>query len=380
MPHVPGRRRALAPRLAALAAVVGVTAGTLQLTGALSGSTEQPARRTAAPAPSGVPSRVELGRLVGQRIMSRMEGTMPGPALRRRVRAGEVGSVILFADNIQSPEQVAQATAALQRSARAGRNPELLIAVDQEGGRVKRFPTLPPDQAPAELGQGPDAAARSRREGARTAIALRRTGVNVDLAPVVDVRRRPDSFLGQRAFGTTPPEVTHAACAFARGLAAHHVAPTLKHFPGLGEAGANTDLAHVSIDAAAEDIRRDYAPYRACARLGLVMMNSAVYPRMFGRSPAMLARAAYTRELASTGFTGVTVTDDLQAVALKQVHGLAVRVARAGADILLYAGDEAASDAAYHSLLRSARRGSLRRAPLERSYERIVALKATLAR
>jgi len=377
---VPGHRRALAPRLAALAAVAGATAGVLQLSGALGGSVERRARPTAAPAPATAAQRVPLSRLVGQRIMSRMAGTMPGPALRRRVRTGQVGGVILFADNIQSPEQVALATAALQRSARAERNPRLLIAVDQEGGRVKRFPTLPPDQAPAELGQAPDAVARSRREGARTSQALKRAGVNVDLAPVVDVRRRADSFLGQRAFGTTPSAVRDAACAFARGLKAHGVAPTLKHFPGLGAAAANTDLAHVSIDAPPADIRRDYVPYRACAQVGLVMMNSAVYPRMFGSTPAVLARKAYTHELASTGFTGVTITDDLQAVALAQVRSLAVKVARAGADVLLYAGSEAASDTAYHSLLRAARSGTLEHAPLAASYQRVLALKSGLAR
>jgi beta-N-acetylhexosaminidase len=371
-----GRRRAVVPLLAVLAAVAAVVASQLHR----AGSTVERAAPTAAPAASGDAARVALSRLVGQRVMSRMQGTMPGAALLRRARSGQIGGVILFADNIQSPEQVAQATAALQHSARAGRNPRLLIAVDQEGGRVKRFPTLPPDQSPAELGQGPDAVARSRREGARTAEALRRVGVNVDLAPVVDVRRRPDSFLGQRAFGTTPSAVRDAACAFARGLKTHRVAPTLKHFPGLGEADANTDLAHVSIDAPPQDIRRDYAPYRACAQLGLVMMNSAVYPRMFGSTPAMLARRAYTRELASTGFTGVTITDDLGAVALAQVRDLAVKVARAGADVLLYAGTEAASDSAYHSLLRAARSGALKRAALERSYARILALKATLGR
>jgi beta-N-acetylhexosaminidase len=380
MPRVPGRRRALAPRVAAVAAAAALTAGGLQVGGVFTGSDGDTMTRTAAPAGPAAGTRVALSRLVGQRVMSRMQGTMPGPDLLRRVRAGEVGGVILFADNIQTPEQVAQATAALQRSARAGRNPRLLIAVDQEGGRVKRFPTLPPDHAPAELGQGPDAAARSRREGARTADALRRAGVNVDLAPVVDVRHRADSFLGQRAFGTTPSAVRDAACAFARGLKEHRVAPTLKHFPGLGAADANTDLAHVSIDAPPDEIRRDYAPYRACAQLGLVMMNSAVYPRMFGSTPAMLARRAYTRELASTGFTGVTITDDLQAVALAQVRNLAVKVARAGADILLYAGSEAASDAAYRSLMRAARRGALARGPLERSYARILALKSGLGR
>jgi beta-N-acetylhexosaminidase len=362
--------------------VAALATATWQLTG--SDSPIRTADRDAAGVVSDVPKRnrdgvLPLTRLVGQRIMTRMTGTAPGLALRQRIRRGEVGGVILFADNIGSAAQVRGLTGRLQGIARAGGHPPLLIATDQEGGNVKRFAQLPPFSSAAELGRPPGAAARSRAAGAATAGALRRIGVTVDLAPVADVRRRPDSFLGARAFGSTASAVSAAACAFARGLRKGGVAPTLKHFPGLGVAGANTDLAAVSIDVPADSLRSDYAPYRACARHGLVMMSSAAYPRLLGRGPAVLTRAAYTRELASTGFDGVTISDDLQTPALAGRKEVEVRAARAGLDVLLFAGTEDAAAAGYRRLLAAARAGRLSRAALERSYTRILRLKAGLS-
>ena len=114
----------------------------------------------------------------------------------------------------------------MRRAAAAGGNPPPLIAVDQEGGLVKRLPWAPPSSAPAAMA---NPARRGRRHRPRAA----RAGITVDLAPVADVERRPN-FLGSRAFGATEAEVAREACAFARGLQSAGVTPTLKHFPGLG--------------------------------------------------------------------------------------------------------------------------------------------------
>ena len=126
--------------------------------------------------------------------------------------------------------------AALQQAAKAGGNPPLLIATDQEGGPVRRFPQGPPFDSAATMGRN-DTAADVTAIGRATGTYLRSAGVDVDLAPVLDVTSSPSSFLGTRAFGMSVAVVTRAGPAFAQGVQQARVAATGKHFPGLGTAG-----------------------------------------------------------------------------------------------------------------------------------------------
>ena len=307
--------------------------------------------------------------------MTGFAGTQPDRALLARIRAGQVGGVILFGANIASPGAARDLVGELQRAAAAGGNPPLLVAVDQEGGDVKRFVSLPPADSAAGMAQRRSA----RREGERTARALRRVGVNLDLAPVADVPRTASSFLGTRAFGRSVAAVARSACAFSDGLRAGGVLPTLKHFPGLGAAGANTDFADVTIRASAAQIRAAYAPYRRCGKNGLVMIANARYPRLTGAQPAVLSRATYTRELRSVGFTGVTISDDLQAAAVDPIADLATKSAVAGLDIALYAKTERAAARAFTQLERAVRDGRLTEEQVRASAARIRKLKEQLA-
>jgi beta-N-acetylhexosaminidase len=104
---------------------------------------------TAASAGTGSPA---LARLAGQTIMTGIAGPTPSPSLLDRIRAGDVGGVILYAPNIAGPDQLVHLLARLQSAAAAGGNPPLLVAVDQEGGAVKRLPAGPPDLSPAAMG------------------------------------------------------------------------------------------------------------------------------------------------------------------------------------------------------------------------------------
>jgi beta-N-acetylhexosaminidase len=216
-------------------------------------------------------------------------------------------------------------------------------------------------------------------EGAATGRALAAMGVNVDLAPVADVPATARSFLGTRAFARTPDQGARAACAFADGLKRAGVVPTLKHFPGLGAAPANTDETSVTITAPARTVRSGYAPYRRCAdRRTLVMVASAAYPQLTGAQPAVLSAATYQRELAGLGFRGVTISDDLQAPAVAPIPEVAVKATRAGLDILLYARTEGGAALAYTQLRRAVAEGRLSARQVLRSAARIRALKDQL--
>jgi beta-N-acetylhexosaminidase len=322
-----------------------------------------------------------LAQLVGRRFVVAMAGTTPSPGLLARIRAGRVGGVILFGPNVRSPAQLRALTRALHGAAPSG-GPRLLVVVDQEGGGFRRLRWAPPALSAAELGERSTATAR--RSGADAGAALRANGVDVDLAPVADVPAVPGSFIAaqQRAFGTAPRAVAARAAAFATGLQGAGIAATAKHFPGLGRAVRNTDLAPVTITAARAQLERDLVPFRALVESGvrLVMVSNAAYPAL-GPEPAVWTPAAYGLLRGELGFDGVVITDALEAVA--RSHGVpvdeaALRAAATGADLLLLAGGERGTAAVYDGLLQAAREGRLSRPSLERSEARLDALERSL--
>ena len=128
---------------------------------------------------------------LGQRLVVRMDAEA-SPALRRQAGRGEIGGVILFPPAGTPPRALRSQVAKLQRAAAEAGQPPLIVAIDQEGGEVKRLPELPPDISPPEIAaQGPDIA---REQGLAAGRALSRLGINVDLAPVLDVPAEPRAF------------------------------------------------------------------------------------------------------------------------------------------------------------------------------------------
>jgi beta-N-acetylhexosaminidase len=308
-------------------------------------------------------------------IVARFAGTAPPSSLLSRIRQGQVGGVILFSDNFAGGLAVARAAIAdLQKTAAEGHNPRLLVMVDQEGGEVNRVPG-PPTLAASQMTSPAVALAQGQTAGR----LLRSLGVNVDLAPVADVEGVAGSFLGTRSFGSSASQVAANACAFAKGIASEQVIYTLKHFPGLGLATTSTDSAPVTIAEPPETLRTDYAPYHECGagRLAMVMVSSATYPSLTGPLPAVMSPLTYTRELriATSGSAVVTISDDLQAPAITTQDAPARHAIDAGLDLLLYAGTEQASAAAYGALLDEAHSGVVSRARIRAAYEAILALK-----
>ena len=246
---------------------------------------------------------------MGQRLVVAMHGTTPSAALLARVRSGQVGGVILFGANVRSTAQVRALTRSLRTAAQAGGRPALLIAVDQEGGSIRRFASAPPSRSAAQLGQLTPT--RVRAEGRATAAALRAVGVNVDLAPVADIPSVSRSFIAAqaRAFSTDPRRVAEYATAFAAGLADGGVAATAKHFPGLGRATVSTDVAAVTLRDTPAQLDTDALPYRSLIGAGvpLVMVSNAAYSALDGK-PAAWSPAVQALLRRRLGFTGVTIT------------------------------------------------------------------------
>jgi beta-N-acetylhexosaminidase len=334
------------------------------------------------PAPA---ARLTIEQLAGQRIIAsfRTTGAALPPGLARRIRRGAIAGVLLFQENGSTIAQVRALTRRLQAIPRPrALGAPLLIMVDQEGGPIRRLTDAPPRRsAPALAATG--RAATVRNAGRATGRALREAGVNVDLAPIADIAR-PGSALDreERGFGSRPASAASYAAAFAAGLRDGGVHATAKHFPGFGASMVNTDATPARITLSSATLRRvDRPAFRAVAAAGaqLLMLANAIYPALDPRWPATLSHDIVTREARDRlGFGGVIVTDDLEATALASFGGpgpLAVRSARAGADLLLFGRTYAASVQAQHALEEAIRSGRLSRGRAEAAARRVIALR-----
>jgi len=337
---------------------------------------------SAAPALQPVP---ELSQLVGEKLVVSMDGTTPSASLLARARRGTIGGVLIHGDNFRTGAQLRGITAKLQAAAAEGAQRKLLIAVDQEGGPVKTVSWIPPTLSPRRMGDlGSTETARA--QGRKTGVALRDLGINVDFAPVADVPVSTSSFMYEQgrtwSFGAV--KTARLANAFVLGLRDGGALATMKHFPGLGFATRNTDDHLVVISATKTQLAPGLKPYRLAVadHVPLIMLSNAVYSAYDRGSAAGWSRAiAKTLLRRELGFRGVTITDSLDAAARARgvaTDPLAIRSARAGTDLILLTGSEAASREVYAALFQAASDGRIERASLDASYRRIAALKAGL--
>jgi beta-N-acetylhexosaminidase len=374
------RRRNALIGVGAVAAVVGAIVGAA--TGGGDDSGDEAAAPAAAEGPT-CPSKIASSdsRLVSGSLMVRMEDTATDE-LVALARHGELGGVILFPSTGIAPSVLADQVDRLKDAARKAGFPEPLVAIDQEGGDVKRLPGEPPDVAPSEMARS-GGSSSARAQGLVTGNALARIGIDIDLAPVLDLGT-PGSFVASRTFGDDPKQVAALGVAFADGLDDSQVAATAKHFPGLGPASANTDLGPSAIDASKSELESDLQPFEAAidASVPLIMVSNATYSAYDPDRPASISPRVIGDVLRdSLGYDGVVITDDLDAGALTAT-GLdeseaAAAAAKAGADLVLTALDD--GSAARDGLLAALHDGGLRRAALVEACTRLTLLRERLA-
>jgi beta-N-acetylhexosaminidase len=323
------------------------------------------------------------GELAGERIVVSIDGTGLTPELRAAIAKGKVAGVVLFEADFPTRaagRALIEEVQAVPRPRRLAHLP-LLVMTDQEGGEVKRVDG-PPEASAAAMGR--EGAAYARRQGRRTAANLKGLGVDVDLAPVLDVGR-PGGVIAdtERSFGETAAAVADTAVPFAEGLEGGGVAATAKHFPGLGAATENTDFEAQTLALSKAELRDvDMAPYRAYIAAGgrLVMLATAIYPALSPR-PAAFSRRIVTGELRHRlGFRGVTITDSLGSAAVAEFGGqreVAVDGAAAGDDLLLF-DDLPSALAGHEALVAQLRKGGLKRAPFRAAAARVLRLRSEL--
>jgi len=313
------------------------------------------------------------------------DGITVDAELRRLISEYHIGGVILFARNVQSPQQVAALTKELQKTALENGSPGLFIAVDQEGGRVARltedkgFTEFPSAMAIGATGDPENA----YRMASAMAAEMRAVGINVDFAPDLDVNNNPSNpVIGTRSFSSDPNKVAAFGAAFGHGLQENGILAFGKHFPGHGDTGTDS---HIALPIVPHDRARlnriEFLPFKAAIAENIAGIMSAhvTFPAIDSNPglPATLSRSVLTGLLRDElGFQGLIATDSLEMGALAE-NGYpppvgATLAFAAGADLLVFNRDHEMHQQAFTHLVQAVKEGKISQEELDSSVRRIL--------
>jgi beta-N-acetylhexosaminidase len=338
-------------------------------------------------------AHMSLEEKIGQLFLVYFDGPTLSPTLKTMIADYHIGGIVLFqiAGNIESARQVAELVNAAQAEAVAnGAQVPLFVAVDQEGGPVVRLPA-PATHFPSNMAVGAAGSADLARTMAQvTASELKALGINMNLAPVLDVNDNPDnSVIGLRSFGSSPHEVARLGVAMIETYRAAGILATAKHFPGHGNTSVDS---HVGLPVVTQDMAHlravELAPFRAAIGAGVdaIMTAHVLFPALEGSSgrPATLSSRVLQDLLRQElGFNGLIVTDSMTMGALFKTYGVnqATELAlRAGTDVLAFGADVGHTPAeqapAYRHLLAQVKADPELRQRVDESVRRILRAKA----
>ncbi len=350
--------------------------GALALAPAMASATGRHASASGPPPPP-----ADLFRLAGTCIVTGWHGQVIPFEVRRLLRRGALGGVLLTNHNFVTRPGLLALTEAIAAIAPEGAKP--LVSADQEGGPVAHLsPPLTPFPSMTALGQLDDEDL-THRVGAALGGELRSVGVTFDLAPVLDVRTSSNNTVVlNRVFGRDPQRVARHGRALIDGLTSAGALACAKHFPGHGDTVMDS---HVGLPRVTHALARldavELVPFRACAPIvPAVMVAHILYTAIDATAPSSLSRAVVEGLLRQrVGFDGVAITDDLQMAAIRAMHPIeraAELAMRAGNDLLLIAHTPLLAWRAAEHLARTAERDATLRARLEEAAARVVRLRA----
>jgi len=324
---------------------------------------------------------MDLKAAVGQQLMIGITGIGIDPETEKHLQEINPGFIILFARNISSAGQVRELVSRLKQMI----SPPPLIAIDQEGGRVIRF-TKDITVFPGNMALG---AAGSEdlafQQGLATAAQLKAIGIDINLAPVVDViTSHYNPGVTIRSFGDNPEDVSKLALALTRGTELGGIAAVAKHFPGLGAAQIDPHLDLPTVTLSEEEFEHVHRfPFRQAMAAGIsgIMTSHLHCPALdsLRKEPATFSPdivAGYIR--GACNYDGLVLSDDLEMGAIRRhysVEDACMKAVEAGHDILLICSDGKSQKAGFNALLEAYTRSCLPQEALEHSLRRIASLR-----
>jgi beta-N-acetylhexosaminidase len=318
---------------------------------------------------------------IGQLFMVGFTGTSVTPDLASFIKGYNPGGVILFSRNLESVDQIVQLTNDLQR---CSPHSPLLIAIDQEGGRVSRLPKGFTIFPPCDVLGRCNSTELAYAAAATIAKELRAVGINMNMAPVLDVNSNPDNpVIGDRAFGSTPDIVSELGWATAAGLQDNQIVACGKHFPGHGDTNADSHKELAVVEAARERLEVvEFPPFRHAVAQGVATMMTAhvLFRVLDEKLPATLSPTIIANLLRKElRYDGVVLTDDLEMHAIIDHYGIedaAIRAILAGCDVLLICKDRDREIAAFTAIEQAVASGIISTERLDQSAARVARVKA----
>jgi beta-N-acetylhexosaminidase len=323
---------------------------------------------------------------IGQLLVVGFRGTRVPQTLRDLIERDHIGNIILFSRNIQNTQQLLELTHSLQEIAKAaGHRAPLLIMLDQENGMVRRLgqgaTIFPGNMALGAIGAEQIAYDIARATGHE----LRALGINMNLAPVVDVNNNPaNPVIGVRSFGEDPQQVARLAVATVKGYQAAGIISNLKHFPGHGDTSVDS---HVALPTIAHTLARleqlELVPFRSCIQAGAdsVMIAHIYFPALMPDTtlPATVSPAIIQGLLRQQlGFDGVIVSDCMEMNAIVSTIGTeqgTIMALQAGIDLVLVSHTYERQRGSLTAIQAAIQAGQLSRETLHQAAERVLRLK-----
>ncbi len=322
--------------------------------------------------------------LIGQVLVCGFEGDYLDEHAKTLIETHHIANIILFSRNISSLSQIQALTSDLQACAKAaGLSDPLLICTDQENGLVRRLSSDLPGM-PGNMAQGAAAdAPLSRNIGRITGQMMALCGINMNLAPVLDVNNNPQNpVIGVRSYSDDPKAVTDLGLATMAGLEESGIIPCAKHFPGHGDTQVDS---HLDLPVVAHSIERmecvELKPFEAAiaANIPVIMTAHIVFTALDSQNPATLSPAVLTDLLRGhMGFSGVVTTDCLEMNAISQGVGVgagAVKALQAGADMVMVSHHLDLQEEAVEAIAQAVAQGTLSLSRLQEAAGRIAQLK-----
>jgi beta-N-acetylhexosaminidase len=318
--------------------------------------------------------------LAGQRLMIGFDGIALNSDLKFYIDTLKVGGIILFSRNIKDVQQLKSLCQSAQDYAGACGQPPLFIAIDQEGGQVARL------QKPFTVFPGNPfitTRAEARRFAEITATELKQVGINMNMAPVLDVAPKEiDSIMAGRVFGHDPGQVSLLGTEVVRGMQQNGILSVGKHFPGIGRTVIDSHLDLPSLDVTPEDLAAmDLLPFQAAIadNVAGIMLSHIHYPKLDPKWPASLSPAIARNLLRyKLGFDGLVLTDDLDMGAIKKhypIYDAVEQILKAEIDIVLICHKGPDIKTAFEEILRQADHSGIMAEKGEKAVERILGAK-----
>ncbi|MDZ4678222.1 MAG: beta-N-acetylhexosaminidase [Oligoflexia bacterium] len=324
----------------------------------------------------------EIKRKIGQTFIVGFDGHEPTSSVKKFITDNDVGGVILFTRNIESPAQLANLNNELQSLATSGSD-QLFISIDMEGGRVARlkapFTQWPPMQILGEIGS----ASLGFKFAETMAKELLSVGINLDYSPCVDVLTNDkNTVIGDRAFGIEPEIVSKMSSALVRGFLKAGVMPCVKHFPGHGDTLVDS---HDDIPVVHHDLDRlekiEFIPFKKAfrARCDLVMTAHLKLDKVDPIWPATLSTKILQDILrGSLGYRGAIITDDMEMKAITKnykVEEAAVQAIKAGCTMLLYCHTLEVYERGLEAITKAVVDGEISKDIIEKNLELVLKIK-----